>query len=119
MITLNMKPVSTNKIWTGRKYLSAEAKRFKQECTARLRMHKVTIPDKETPMELHLRFGLSRDMDVSNCIKLLEDCIADAVGINDIQFQGITAVKERVRGGMEFISFDITDFKPDRYLPPR
>ena len=117
MITLNVKAVSTNKMYTGRRYLSAEAKRFKAECVARMRLHKVTIPDKETPMELHLRFGLSRDMDVSNAIKVFEDAVAEATGINDIQFQGITAVKEKVRGGQEYIAFDIRDFKPDRYLP--
>ena len=68
-------------------------------------------------MSIHFRFGLSRDMDTSNCIKLLEDCIASVMGIDDIRFRGITATKEKVAKGGEFISFDITDYVDEHFLP--
>ena len=68
-------------------------------------------------MSLHFRFGLSRDMDTSNCIKLVEDCIALALGVDDMHFRGLTATKEKVDKGHEFIAVEITDYLDEQFLP--
>lgn len=68
-------------------------------------------------VSIHFRFGLSRDMDTSNCIKLVEDCVALALGVDDIKFRGMTATKEKVAKGHEFIAVDITDYYDEQFLP--
>ena len=117
IITLPLKPISTNKIWSGKRWLSPSAKQFQRDCTRLLQVQRKRLRSKEGDMSIHFRFGLSRDMDTSNCIKLLEDCIASVMGIDDMRFRGITATKEKVSKGAEFISFDITDYVDEHFLP--
>lgn len=111
MIRLPLKPISTNKIWSGKRWMSKEAVQFKRDAFLLIKAQRVKISLRkgETPA-LYLRFGLSRDMDVSNCIKLVEDIIAEALGINDIIFKGVVASKEKVKRGDEFIAFDIRTY---------
>ena len=118
MITLNLKPVSTNKIWQGKRWMSKEGAQFKKDCITLLRAKQVKLkPLEQGDMSIHFRFGLSRDMDTSNCIKLVEDCIALALGVDDIRFRGMTATKERVEKGHEFIAVEITDYLDQQFLP--
>ena len=116
MVILKIKPISTNLIWSGRRYMSAEAKQFKRDCKLQLLAKRVKL-SVDGELALHLRFGLSRNADVSNCIKLVEDVIADVLDVDDILFVGITATKERVKKGQEFIAFDITDYNESKFLP--
>ena len=62
------------------------------------------------PLELHFVFGLFRDMDVTNCVKLAEDVIADFYGFNDRRIQGSSQRKVKVARGEEFIAFSLRAF---------
>lgn len=110
--------MSTNKIWTGKRWLSKAGAQFKRDCLIQLRAKSIKLRHPiEGDMSLHFRFGLSRDMDTSNCIKLVEDCIALALGVDDMHFRGLTATKEKVDKGHEFIAVEITDYLDEQFLP--
>ena len=118
MVLLKIKPISTNRIWSGKRYMSAEAKQFNRNCKLQLLANRVKLDaSADVSLQISFRFGLSRDMDTSNCIKLVEDVICDVLGIDDKLFVGITATKERVKKGQEFIAFDITDYNEAKFLP--
>ena len=106
MVTLPIKPVSTNRLYTGRRFLSKEARAFQKQCHMQLLVAKQKhrhIP--EGPLELHFVFGLYRDMDTTNCIKLVEDILADFYGFNDRRVWGSSQRKVKVAKGDEFIAY--------------
>lgn len=119
MVILPIKAISTNRLWGGKKWLTDEGKRFKRDATLLIKAKQLKLKNyhKTETLTIHFRFGLSRDMDVSNAIKALEDCVADALGIDDIIFRGLTATKEKVAKGKEFIAFDIRGYDESLFLP--
>lgn len=110
MVTLPLKPISVNRCWQGRRYLTDQARKFQRDAYVLIKSQTrgMKLPDGE--LSLRLRFGLSRDMDTSNCIKLVEDAIAKAFSIDDRMFRGQLATKEKVKRGQEFIAFDIVPY---------
>lgn len=107
---LELRPVSTNRLYVGRRFLSKAAKQFKEQCHRQLLLLSEPVLVPRGPLELHFVFGLHRDMDVSNCVKLVEDCIADFYGFNDKRVQGCSLRKVKVARGEEFISFSLRAF---------
>ena len=118
MFVIKQKIISTNLIWGGRKWLTKDAKAFKRFMIASIRAKRLKLHyDEQEPLAIHFRFGISRDLDASNGIKLCEDAICEALGIDDIIFQGVTATKEKVKKGEEFIAFNITAYDESAFLP--
>ena len=107
---IGLKPISTNKIYKGRRYLSAEAKKFKEDARMHLRQNfqEYNIPAGE--LHMFYRFGLSRKMDVDNCVKLFQDALCDYLGIDDSRIRTFTAQRDKVKAGQEFIEFKILPF---------
>ena len=114
-IRLPLKAVSTNQLYVGKKIKSRLARQFEADVAVLLKANApdITLPDGD--LTLHLRFGITRRSDVSNCVKLLEDCIARHYGINDRRFAGLTMVRQHVKPGQEFIVFEIDAFRPDDF----
>ena len=118
MFAIRQKVISTNLIWGGRKWLTKEAKEFKKFMIASIQVKRIKLlHDEEGPLAIHFRFGIWRDKDVTNCLKLCEDAICEALGIDDIVFQGVTATKEKVAKGEEFLAFDISAYDESAFLP--
>ena len=110
-----MASISTNKIWTGKRFLSAAARDFKKEAHYRLLTNRSELKaqladagDGELAIRFH--FGLSRDADVDNCLKLVIDVLSAVLGIDDRRFRGVSAMKSKVKRGDEFIRFAIGAF---------
>ena len=114
-ICLPLKPISTNKLYTGRRWKSAAAKQFEKDIALHLlaACRDRTLPDGE--LAIHFQFGTSRRMDVSNCVKLVEDCIARHFGIDDRRFTAQTVVRVPVKKGQEFITFRITPYRAEDF----
>ena len=110
MIKLDLNPISTNRMYSGRRWLSQPALQFREDCKVMLIAQRQHIPDTSGDLMIRFKFGISRDKDVSNCIKLVEDVICEVYGIDDSQFLGLMAEKVRVPKGHEFIEFDICDY---------
>ena len=116
VIELPMASISTNKIWTGRRFLSAAARDFKKEAHYRLLTNRSELKSQlaaagEGALAIRFQFGLSRDADVDNCLKLVIDVLSAVLGIDDRRFRGVSAMKTRVKRGSEFIRFAIGAFE--------
>lgn len=115
-ITLPLKPISTNKIWSGKRWMSAAAKQFKSDCrillfSKRLELKAMAAAAAEEELAIALRFGLVRDMDIDNCLKLVIDSLSAVLGIDDKKFRRVSAEKEKVNRGREFISLSVSAFR--------
>ena len=114
-ITLPLKPISTNKIWAGKRWMSPAAKQFKSDCrillfSKRVELKAMAAAAAEEELAIALRFGLVRDMDIDNCLKLVIDSLSAVLGINDKKFRRVSAEKEKVKRGREFISLRVYPF---------
>lgn len=120
VVDLPMASISTNKIWTGKRYLSAEARAFKKEAhyrllTNRVELKKMLAEAGDGPLAIRFSFGLSRDADTDNCLKLCLDTICAVAGIDDRRFRGVSAMKSKVKSGGEFIKFSIRRFDESEF----
>ena len=55
-------------------------------------------------------------MDVTNCVKLVEDIIADFYGFNDSRVQGSSQRKVKVARGAEFIAFSLRAYDDEAFV---
>ena len=120
VIALPMASISTNKIWTGKRYLSAAARDFKKEAHHRLLLERSELKSQlaaagDGELAIRFHFGLSRDADVDNCLKLVLDVLSAMLGIDDRRFRGVSAMKTKVKRGGEFIRFAIGAFDPSEF----
>lgn len=107
MVRVNIKPLSVNKAWQGRRFKTEYYKSFEKELLYKLPALKMPSP----PYRLVLRFGFSNKLsDCSNPIKLVEDIIQKKYGINDRDVYKIEAEKFIVPKGKEFIDFFIETY---------
>lgn len=115
-IELEIKPISNNALQgitkTGKVYKKKEARDFENEVYFLMKKAcvGVKIPE-ERDLELILRFYVSRKFDTSNCVKLIEDCIAKFFQINDRRFAGHRTSRVVVKEGNEKIRFKIEAYQ--------
>lgn len=116
-ITLDgVKPISTNKIWSGKRWLSAAAKVFKTDVHYRLLTSRSELKAQlaaagDGDLAIRFDFGLARDMDIDNCLKLVIDVLSAVLKIDDKRFRGVSACKSKVKRGGEYIRFSISGFR--------
>ena len=116
-LVLPLKPVSVNRLYTGRRFLSKEGRQFKADARLLLFSKRVELLKMkrevrgEGALGIRLTFGLSRDMDTDNCLKLVIDSLSDVLGIDDKRFRRVAAEKEKVKRGGEFIALAIEAFQ--------
>ena len=114
-VTLPIKPVSTNNLYGGKRYKKKEARVFEESVRAYLirDAKHIVIPDGD--LQLITRVYVTRKFDTSNCLKLLEDCIAKFLQINDRRFAGHRISRVVVKPGHEKIEFRILPYDPSEY----
>ena len=107
MKRLDIKPISINKAYRGRRFATQELKQFKRDVS--LLLPKIKIPDGK--LTASYRFGFSsKASDVDNGIKGFQDCIAEHYGFNDKKIYKLIVEKIDVEKGQEYIEFEITPF---------
>lgn len=101
---INIKPLSVNQAFRGRKYKTNEYKKY--EIDVAMMIKKQKVPDGE--LFIKYKFGLSnRGQDIDNCIKQFQDILSKKLGFNDNRIYKIEAEKEIVKKGSEFIKYKI------------
>mgnify|MGYP006164432853 FL=1 len=101
---LEIKPLSVNKAWKGRRFKTDAYKSYEREVIALLRP--MEVPDGE--LEVMLSFGFSSAAsDFDNPIKPFIDCLQKRYGFDDKRIKKATVVVHRVSKGSEFIEFDL------------
>jgi hypothetical protein len=102
IINLNIKPLSVNKAWQGKRFKSPEYKKYEIQV---LRL----LPDIEIKQfkQLKITYGFSNMMsDIDNPTKLVLDLLQKKYNVNDRDLIYLVLHKEKTKKGEEFIEID-------------
>lgn len=111
MIRINVKPLSVNSAWKGRRFRTDEYRAY-QKIVSYL-LPKIVIP--EAPFEVFYKFGFSStSSDFDNPIKPLQDILASKYKFNDKQIKKATITTEQVPKGQEYFEFEIKHYNPTK-----
>ena len=104
---VNIKPLSVNEAWQGRRFKTDKYKSFENELLCLLK--KMEIP--KGKLILVAKFGLSSlNADWDNPIKPFQDVIQKKYGFNDRQIYKGIIEKVDVKKGDEFIDFELKQY---------
>lgn len=105
MITVNIKPLSVNRVWQGKRFKTPEYKKYETDVLLML-PNKIELP--KSPLSLKLEFGVSSKLaDIDNGVKPFLDILQKKYGINDRDIYHLQVLKTIVKKGQEFIKFKI------------
>lgn len=105
MIKLDIKPLSVNQAWQGKRFKTKKYDKYIRDVLLIL-PKSLKIPDGE--MELHLEFGFSNSLsDFDNPVKCFVDCLQKKYGFNDKMIKRCIIDVESVKKGQDYIKFDI------------
>ena len=104
---INIKPLSVNRAWQGRRFKTPEYKKFANDVAIMLKP--MNIP--EGKLQIHFVFGFSSNLsDWDNPIKPFQDIMCGYYGIDDNRIYAAMIEKKVVPKGEEFIEFEIEEF---------
>jgi Holliday junction resolvase RusA-like endonuclease len=102
---IEIKPLSVNDVWRGRRFKTPDYKAYEQHCFLIL-PNAVEIP--EGRLELKIKFGLSSaGGDIDNPTKPILDILQKKYGFNDSRIYRLAIEKVITKKGAEFIEFEI------------
>jgi len=108
MHTINIKPLSVNECWTGRRFKTDKYKKYERDVL--LILPKITIP--LPPYALIIEVGYSSaSSDLDNSCKPFIDILQKKYGINDKHIKILTMIRHTVKKGQEFIKFNLESLK--------
>jgi len=103
---INIKPLSVNEAWQGRRFKTPQYKKYEEALLLILKPQKVSA----NKLKIIYRFGFSSKLaDLANPEKLITDILCKKYGFNDNQIYEMQLFKEIVPKGAEFIEFEITE----------
>lgn len=103
-ISIDIKPLSVNDAWQGRRFKSPRYKAYEKEMLLRLPAGKLPPP----PYRIFYEFGFSnRQSDYDNPCKPLGDILQKKYGFNDNAIYEAHIRKEIVKKGGEYIKVRI------------
>lgn len=98
-IKKQIKPLSVNQCWQGKRFKTKEYKNYEQELLYTLPAQKLPKP----PYHIYFEFGFSNSMsDWDNPVKPLQDIMQKKYGFNDKDIVQALIVKEKVKKGEEY-----------------
>lgn len=110
MPKVNVKPLSVNEAWQGRRFKTKKYDAYIKEVLLKLPKLKL----EHDKIELNLIFGLSsKNADIDNPVKCFVDCLQKKYEFNDKSIYKMTVEKIDVPKGKEFIVFDIKELDND------
>ena len=104
MIRLDLKALSLNSAYRGRRFTTPELKAYKE--AIRYLSPVLSVPGGK--LQVFYRFGVSsKNSDGDNLIKCLQDGLAERYGFNDKNIYKWEVEKVDVKKGAEFIEYEI------------
>jgi Holliday junction resolvase RusA-like endonuclease len=101
---IDIKPISVNQCWRGRRFKTDKYKGYEKEMLFRL--PKINIP--EPPFKVYYEFGFSSaNSDLDNPIKPLQDILQKFYNFNDKDIFEMVAKRVKVKKGNEYLIFEI------------
>tara|TARA_R100000655_G_scaffold105020_1_gene152832 strand:+ start:1065 stop:1421 length:357 start_codon:yes stop_codon:yes gene_type:complete len=111
---INIKPLSINKAWKGRRYKTDKYKAYEKELLYLL-PNKKQIGNLEGPLKIDIEFGFSSSAsDFDNPIKPLIDILQKKYHFNDNQIYEANIKKVIVDKGDEYLMFDIRQTRQNK-----
>lgn len=108
MIKIEIKPLSVNEAWKGRRFKTDTYKRY--ENAVLFLLPKLVIP--EPPFKLSIEFSFSsKGSDLDNPLKPLLDILQKKYKINDKDIYELNVKKIISEKGNEFFRFEIVSLK--------
>lgn len=108
MTIINIKPISVNECWQGRRFKTKKYKSFESE--ALFLLPEIELPD--PPYKVYYEFGLSNSLsDIDNPVKPFQDVLQKRYGFNDKDINEMTVKRNKVKKGFEFIKFNIEHYE--------
>ncbi len=108
MNRVNLKPLSVNECWKGRRFKTDSYKAYQMHLLYILPALKLP----EAPYEINIMFGFSsRASDWDNPIKPLQDILQKKYGFDDKLIFRAVVEKEIVPKGKEYFEFEIKTYK--------
>jgi Holliday junction resolvase RusA-like endonuclease len=104
MPQIQMKPLSVNQVWQGRRFKTRAYDLY--EKSVMYLLPKLEIP--EGKLQIDFEFGFSsKQADLDNGVKPFLDILQKKYGFNDSKIYKATLLKTVVKKGEEFIKFEI------------
>ncbi len=104
MIRIDVKPLSVNEAWMGRRFKSVVYSLYERDVLFKLKPLKLPDP----PYKLSFVFGVSSSLaDIDNPVKPILDILQKKYGFNDRDVYELHVKKQIVKKGFEFIDFKI------------
>jgi Holliday junction resolvase RusA-like endonuclease len=104
MVSLNIKPLSVNQCWQGKRFKTQ--KYLKYELDLIYLLPKITMP--QPPYKIYITFGMSNILsDWDNPVKPFQDILQKKYNFNDKDIMEAHIYKKKVKKGEEFINFSI------------
>jgi Holliday junction resolvase RusA-like endonuclease len=102
-LKINIKPLSVNCAFQGRRFKTPAYKQYERDVTALLRP--CTVP--EGNIHLTIEAGFSRTQsDIDNIAKPFIDILQKKYGFNDSRIYKLTLIKQIVKKGSEYLDFE-------------
>ena len=106
MYKINMKPLSVNDAWQGRRFKSTAYKVYETELYYQL--PKIKVPDWQ--LRLSIEAGISRQADIDNISKPFIDVLQATYWFNDKSIMLLQLHKVIVKKWEEYISFEFNKY---------
>jgi Holliday junction resolvase RusA-like endonuclease len=107
MMKINIKPLSVNECWQGRRFKTKKYKAYESELL--LKLKPLTVPDGE--LSLNITVGLSNALaDIDNILKPFIDILQKKYGFNDRDIMSLNIEKVKAEKGCEFIKFNLAPY---------
>lgn len=104
---VNIKPISVNACWQGRRFKTKAYLAFEKEVM--LTLKPIVLPP--APYYVYYEFGMSNSTsDIDNPLKPIQDILQKKYGFNDKDIMEIHIVKEKVKKGQEYFDFEIRTY---------
>ena len=105
-INLDIKPLSVNDAWQGRRFKTPKYKNYEKNCL--LLLPKMDVPKGKLQLEIIVRFS-NASSDIDNIIKPIVDIMQKKYPFNDKHIYRLIIDKEIVEKGKEGFEITITE----------
>lgn len=104
MTTVNIKPLSVNECWQGKRFKTKKYEQYEKDVLSML----VAMKLPEPPFSVYYEFGFSNPLsDIDNPVKPIQDILQKKYGFNDRHVHHMCIVKKVVKKGSEYFKFNI------------
>lgn len=109
MKRIDLKPLSVNDAWRGRKFSTPAKKTYEKRVKQEL--EGCILEDCVAPYEIHFVFGIPKLQDWDNCVKVTQDIVCEHFWINDRDIYRATVEKIPVKAWQEYWEVEILTYK--------